>query len=202
VVAISGRGDCIATDVTAVGSGGAGVLDVAHTPVAIDLPGSASLLNLGAGASVRTLRFDVAGDVLRTTDLAGGDAPNPLASNVVNLKFQYGVDGDGDGAVDTWVRARSAGDLGNWTPTAMLAAPLDTLRRVKALRVGLIVRSEHPDRAVRDDFAWVLFDCAATDKTRCPGRLAGTIPASTSGGRRHRIYETVVPLRNQIWGAS
>ena len=52
-----------------------GQLEIAHTPVAIDLPDTSALLNLGPDEHVQTLRFDMAGNVLRTTDLAGGDAP-------------------------------------------------------------------------------------------------------------------------------
>jgi type IV pilus assembly protein PilW len=202
VVAVSGHGDCVATEITAVRAGTSGALEIEPGAVALDLPDSASLVNFGAASRATTLRFDVAGGVLRTTDIAGGDAPNPLASNVVNLKFQYGIDVDGDGSLDTWVPARDAGVFGTWTPSAMLVAPVETLRRVKAIRVGVVVRSDFQDRALRSDFRWVLFDCSATDKASCPGRLAGTIPATPNGGWRHRAYETVVPLRNQIWSAS
>ena len=53
-----------------------GHLEIAHTTVGIDLPDTSALLNLGPDEHVQTLRFDMAGNVLRTTDLAGGDAPN------------------------------------------------------------------------------------------------------------------------------
>jgi type IV pilus assembly protein PilW len=202
VVASSRSGDCAATRLTSVGAPGPGLLELGHEPVAVDLPDNASLLNLGPSNRAQTLRFDVAGGVLRTTDLAGGDAPNPLASNVVNLKFQYGIDIDGNGTLDTWVPARDAGPNGNFTPTAMLAAPVDRLLRIKAIRVGVIVRSDFQNRALRDAFQWVLFDCAAQDKTTCPGRLTGSLPATAAGNWRYRVYETVVPMRNLIWNRS
>jgi type IV pilus assembly protein PilW len=202
VIASSRRGDCAATGITSVHASGPGLLELAHEPIAIDLPDNASLLNLGPGNRAQTLRFDVAGGVLRTTDLAGGDAPNPLASNVVNLKFQYGIDVDGNGILDTWLPARDAGLLGSFTPTAVLAASVDRLRRIKAIRVGVIVRSDFQNRSIRDAFRWVLFDCAEQDKSTCPGRLSGSIPAPAAGSWRYRVYETVVPLRNQIWNRS
>jgi type IV pilus assembly protein PilW len=201
-IAVGRNGACAATQVVAVRSPASGLLEVTPAPVAENFPDTSLLLNLGAMNSAQTLRYDVVGGVLRTTDLAGKDAPNPLASNIVNLKLQYGVDSDGDGNLDTWVPAIDAGTLGSWTAAALLAAPLDNLRRIRALRIGLVVRSELPDRSIKDGFAWTLFDCDAIDKTKCPGRLTGFIPPGSSGGWRYRVYETVVPLRNAIRSAS
>ncbi|HMA32556.1 MAG TPA: hypothetical protein VKT00_12145, partial [Casimicrobiaceae bacterium] len=47
VVAISRSGTCAAAEVTAVSAIAAGVLEIAHTPVGVDLPVSSLLLNLG-----------------------------------------------------------------------------------------------------------------------------------------------------------
>ena len=117
VVAISRTGDCPRTTITATSDLGAGIVDLAHAAIATDLPDSAVLLNLGPANRVVTTRYDVVSGVLRTTDLHGGDAPNPIASNVVNLKLQYGIDTDGDGALDTWV---AAGAAGSWTSATLL----------------------------------------------------------------------------------
>ena len=201
VVTVGRNGACATTEVVAVSSPAAGILEVTPAPVAESFPDTSLLLNLGATHRAQTLRYDVVGGVVRTTDLTGKDAPNPLASNIVNLKAQYGIDSDGDGNLDTWVPAIDAATLGSWTPAALLAAPLDTLRRIWAIRIGLVVRSEFPDRSIKDGFAWTLFDCNAIDKTNCPGRLAGFIPPGSSGGWRYRVYETVVPLRNAVRGA-
>ena len=72
-------------------------------------------------------------------------------------------------SLDTWLPAADAGSAGDWSPAAVLAAPATTLARIKALRVGIIVRGEQFDRAATRPFEWVLFDCAATDKTHVPG---------------------------------
>ena len=199
VIAFDRRGACVRTTLTSVGVPAAGVVALAHDIVANDLPASAMLVDLGPAPKVVTTRYDVAGGVLRTTDVLGGDAPNPLASNIVNLKLQYGVDTDGDGALDTWVPAQESSLAGNWTSAAVLQASATTLARIKALRIGLVVRGEQFDRAATRGFDWVLFDCAATDKNACPGRLAGSIAPSVRGGYHYRVYETVVPLRNQLW---
>lgn len=198
VIAVGRNGDCAAADVTGLSVPAAGIVEIAHAPLAATFPASSWLLNLGATKDVQIIRYDVVNGVLRTTDLLGGDAPNPLASNVVNLKLQYGIDRDGDGMLDTWVPAKP-GPSGDWSAATLLAAPADMLRRIKAIRLGLIVRSDFLDNSIKSAFAWTLFDCDASDKSTCPGRLSGVIAASTGGGYRYRIHETIVPLRNQIW---
>ena len=194
VIAVSRDGACAMAQVTGVGAPVAGVIDIAHTAVAIDLPVTSVLLNAGPGAQAMATRYDVASESLRTTDLTNGDAPVPLTSNVVNLKFQYGIDSDGDGALDTWVSATGA-----WSPANVLVAPRATLDRIKALRIGVIARAERIDPTRIRDFHWVLFDCELANKSACPGRLEGTIPATVAGAYRYRIMETVVPLRNALW---
>jgi type IV pilus assembly protein PilW len=196
IVAITRSGSCATVTATGVSAPAAGVVTVTHGGMTIDLPITTVLLDLGAASRASTLRFDVASAVLRSQDLANGDVPVPLVSNVVNLKFQYGIDSDGDGNLDTWVRADEAGP---WSAAALLAAPYATLARIKAMRIGIIVRAEAVDRALSRDFRWVLFDCEEDDKSLCPGRLEGTIAATGSGSYRYRKLETVVPLRSVIW---
>ncbi|MGE5087538.1 MAG: PilW family protein [Candidatus Levyibacteriota bacterium] len=196
VVAISRTGVCTATEVTGVTTSAPGITDIAHTAVAVDLPVTSLLLNLGAASRASTLRFDVASGVLRSTDVLNGDAPVPLASNVVNLKIQYGVDRDGDGVLDDWATATAAEGLDG---ASLLAAPRAMLDRIVALRIGVIARSEDPDRTATDDDRWVLFDCEPPGGSACPGRLEGTIAASAAGGFRHRSREIIVPLRNALW---
>jgi len=198
LIATDRRGACAHTTVTATSSPAPGLLDVGHDIVAIDLPAGAAVVNLGPSPRVVATRFDVVGAVLRTTDVAGGDAPNPLASNIVNLKLQYGLDTDGDGVLDTWTPA-VAGAVGDWSAAAVARAGAATLGRIKALRVGIVVRGEYAERNGAQPYDWVLFDCDAADKRLCPGRLAGTIPARTAAGHRYRSYETVIPLRNVLW---
>ena len=199
VVAITRMGNCVATTVTAVSAAVPGVVDVTNTGIAIDLPVTTVLLDVGGATLASLLRFDLGSGALRTQDLANGDTPVPLVSNVVNLKFQYGIDSDGDGALDTWVRADAAGA---WSPAAVLAAPRATLARVKAIRVGIVMRTENRERGLARDFHWVLFDCDDDDKSACPGRLEGTIAASASGSYRYRVLEAVVPLRNVLWNGA
>ena len=193
------RGACARTTVTATRGPVGGTLDVDHDIIAADMPGDAIALDIGSASRTVATRYDVAAGTLRTTDLQGGDAPNPLVSNVINFKVQYGLDTNGDGALDTWAEATAVSGTGDWSTNAVLRATAESLARIKALRVGIIVRGEHFDRAATRAFDWVMFDCEAVDKSTCPGRLAGSIPASARGGWHYRVYETVMPSRNLLW---
>ncbi len=79
------------------------------------------------------------------------------------------------------------------------------MRSIKAVRIAIVVRSEHQERqdalsaSLVNQSAW-LFNCAANDAT-CQGRIQinNTVLDDYS---RYRIYETVIPLRNSIWNNS
>jgi type IV pilus assembly protein PilW len=183
-------------------------------------PGLSTLFNMGPCSKVQKVRYDVSNGTLRATPLlntsgancgkaANPLVPNPLASNIVNMKVEYGIDSDLDplGLLDTWVQA---GAGGGWDPATLLPAPISQINQIKAIRIGIIVQSEQFDKElagytggdyVSGAYNWVLFDCANANKALCPGRLTGSIPASVSppGNWRFRKYETVIPLRNEIW---
>ncbi|MFO1413290.1 MAG: PilW family protein [Burkholderiales bacterium] len=150
------------------------------------------LIDLGPAGERQRLRYAVVDSSLVSTDLLDAAAvPVTLATNVVNVKFQYGIDTDAtpDNIADTWVPA-----TGNWAQDKVLAASLQDLMRIKALRIGIVMRSSEYDRAITGTTPYTLFDCAAHDDT-CVGRITGKLPANW----RYRVYETVVPLRNQLW---
>jgi type IV pilus assembly protein PilW len=196
IVAISRTGICATAEVTSVSAAAAGTVEIAHTPVDVDLPITSLLLNLGPSSRASTMRFDVVSGVLRSTDVVNGDAPVPLVSNVVNLKLQYGVDRDGDGVLDDWIGATVAEGL---DAASLLLAPRAVLARIVALRIGVIARSEAFDPRATGPFHWVLFDCELPDRSACPGRLEGAIAGSAAGGFRYASHEVVVPLRNTLW---
>jgi type IV pilus assembly protein PilW len=190
VAGLDGR--CAATTATAVSAPDAdGIVAIARADAADAWAATARVVNLGPAAGSGRVRWDVADGSLRSLDLAApGASPNPVASTIVLLKAQYGIDADGDGYLDGWAGA----DTAPWTPAEVLAAPVSTLARIRALRIGLIVRSDAWDRDLAVPFEWTLFDCGPEDAASCPGRLAGTLPAHW----RYRVYETVIQLRNAI----
>lgn len=193
VVTITGSGDCernTITGLTAPDANGNVVLTVGAS--SFDMLPTMRLINIGPATSTQRVRYDIANGVLRSTDLVtAGAVAQPLASSIMNMKVLYGVDTNGDGAIDTWTPA-----TGNFTPENVLAATGADLRRIKAIRLGMIVRSDEYDKDA-PTFAWTLFQCTdqeAKDYT-CPDPLTGTLPANY----RYRVYETIVPLRNPMW---
>jgi hypothetical protein len=86
-----------------------------------------------------------------------------------------------------------------WPVGCVLCWTGPNLARVRAVRVGIVVRSDEPDLkdAALVGQSAVLFDCS-THNAACQGRtvLNNTVIAD---GYRHRTYETVVPMINAIY---
>lgn len=207
------------------------------------------LLNLGRqnqNGAARVL-YDVANNQLRTTNcmfpdgcLNAAAVARPIAQNVVWMKVQYGIDttpvpvgGTLDGTVDCWTAADAntpacaVGGVGDWSPNVLKDAgvpasgvPADTLNRIVAVRIALVVRSDEPDftnpalysspattidgkTGTRQDE--YLFNCAANNAT-CQNRIliprGAAAPNVLLDGWRYRTYEAVIPLRNSIFNAT
>ena len=203
IASITGSGNCerfVVSKVTGPDANGNVVLDLDQSVAApilksptVDLLPSMRLINLGPAASTQRRNYDVVAGVLRSTDLVtAGATPQPLASSIMNLKMLYGVDSDGNGTVDQWVPASDA----NYTPAKVLAFTGNELRRIKAVKLGMVVRSDEYDRD-SPAYNWTLFECTAQEAIdyNCPAALTGTLGANY----RYRVYETVIPLRNPMW---
>jgi type IV pilus assembly protein PilW len=215
---------CASSRVTAVTVPDAnGIVTITQAPLfpagGIAFSGSSVLLNMGPCNRAQKIQYSVTNGVLYSTplldtngancgNLANPLIGNPLASNILVMKIEYGIDSDLDPKrlLDTWVQASAA----PWDPATLLPAPITTINQIKAVRIGIIVQSDQFDKNlagftggdyVSGDYNWVLFDCADANKANCPGRLTGSVPATVSpaGNWRFRKYETVIPLRNEIW---
>ena len=194
VVAVSQTGPCPSSKVTAVTApDGNGIVTITHTGAAVNLTSSATLFNMGPASDVQKAFYDVSNGTLRSSGLIDdkgvpivAPVPNPIASNIVNMKMQYGIDTDGDGLLDAWVPA-----TGPWAPAVLLVAPIATINQIKAVRMGVIVRGEQFDQNYKQNVAWSMFD----------GAIAGSFaePVAGKGNWRYRVYETIIPLRNEIW---
>lgn len=195
VVGITGAGDCERIEVTAVSAPDAnGNVVLTQAGSKYEYLPTMRLVNIGPATSTQRVLYDVVGGVLRSTDLVtAGAVAQPLSSSIMNLKMQYGVDTDGDiaGDIDEWVAP-----VGAYAPAAVLAFNGAQLRQIKAVRVGMVVRSDEFDRD-SPAFNWTLFECTAQEAKNytCPAALTGALPANY----RYRVYETIVPLRNPMW---
>jgi type IV pilus assembly protein PilW len=197
---------CAASKVTAVSAPDVnGVVTILHTDpgVAATFGGSSAMLfNMGPATGTQKVQYDLTlAGVLRSTALFKADGtpndgtsppPNPLASNVVNMKLQYGLDTNNDGVLE-WVSAGTS----PWTPPELMANTPATnliaqLKTLKAVRIGIVVRGEQWDKSL-PDAPWSLFGGP-------PGGYGGTFP-SVGGNYRYRTYETVIPIRNELWNS-
>jgi len=207
----SGAGDCYSSRITAAvpAPDANGIVTITHTGAPVGIGASATLFNLGPSNLVQKVRYDVSGGNLRSTSLLDSDGVpsttqpvNPIASNVLNIKVQYGIDTVGDGLVHHWVPGISGTPYGDWDPATLLAAPVATINRIKAARIAVLVRSEQHDKDLSPDPGFnpppVFNDCA--DGGTCyPVSFSVPAVAGQPYGWRYRIYETVIPLRNEVW---
>jgi type IV pilus assembly protein PilW len=148
-----------------------------------------SFVLIGVGANNTLFAYDL----LQT---AGADAnPNPnlqaLADGVFELHALYGVDTDDDGRVDAWT------DPGDASSDYRLARLMDgseaaarRIAQIKAIRVGLILRTSLPEREPVAPESLTLFADLGSE-------LAYTRDLS-AGERnfRYRVVESTIPLRN------
>ena len=140
------------------------------------------LLGVGPDATL------VAHDMLQ---LDGTDTVVAIADGVADLRARYGVDTDGDGRVDSWVDPATA----PWDAASLLsgtAAAQTNMANILALRVGVIIRTNTPERDPVAPGSIVLFsDLGST--------LTATRTLSTAERQlRWRSIEFTVPLRNVI----
>lgn len=132
-------------------------------------------------------------DVLRQTDPPGGDLATPVADGVVELRAVYGVDTTPtpDGVLDAWLAPTAA----PWRAADLMAgdvAARDNLRRIVAVRIGMILRSQVPERDDVAPAALTLFGDVGLTYTR-------NLNAATGERRfRYRTVEVTVPLRNVL----
>jgi hypothetical protein len=91
---------------------------------------------------------------------------------------------------------------GDWdAKTVLTAKAYPDINRIKAARIAILVKSEQHDKELNPDpgFSRTVFnDCA--DGGTCYS-VTFSIPPVVGQpyGWRYRIYETVIPLRNETW---
>jgi type IV pilus assembly protein PilW len=147
-----------------------------------------------------------AGATLMSYDLLEVRSPalQAVAENVLELHALYGIDADGDGAVDDWIDPRTT-TTGAYAMANLMSgttAAAAAINQIKALRIGLVLRSSLQEKAE---------DAAANPFT--PGNTL-TLFADVDGGAhtrtrsldtatgehrfRYRVVEATVPVRNSM----
>lgn len=140
---------------------------------------SARVFNLGP-SPVRNV-YAVASNDLTVRNVLNGAAASVLAPQIVQMKAQYCKDTNGDTATDV---------CDNTTPTTA-----EDWRKVLSVRVGLVARSAQPEKPSDSTKT-----CDTT--TTAPTWQGGSFDLSAASDwqcYRYRVFETTVPLRNQIW---
>ncbi len=188
--------------------------------------GDAVALNLGnmiaaTGAQGGKPRFMLVGvgehSTLFTYDLlqsasgkAGDELPSPVAGGVLEMHAIYGIGNKGDGKVNQWVAP-----VDDYAPAKLLdgsALAASKLRTIKAIRVGLILRTTQPDRVERPGGAAPNPDAVITataptlfaDPDLAKAGLTytrdwgGANAADDEQMFRYRTIEVVLPLRNAV----
>lgn len=137
-------------------------------------------------------RLQVTNDLLyQDTNGDGTNDPVEVADNVVTLQAEYGIDANNNGRVES----------GEWTTTD----PATTIAwaNVLAVRVGLLVRAGQFERTTVTTTvpSWSGGQFVITNLDGSASSSTPADPADNWRNYRYRVYETVVPLRNMLWGS-
>lgn len=215
LVMLAGAGECLLTQLTAGFVGGATQALPFDTAGAYytasgsntSMTALASLSNTDAFAigniANNTPQFQLFGvgdnSTLFSYDLLlinGQNAPLPLAEGVIALRAVYGVDTNDNGVIDDWVAPTGA----TWGGAALMdgsAASAANLRRIVAVRLGLVMRSSLVERENVAPATLDLFADLSSGGT--PGALTRTVTiAAADQTMRHRTIELTVPVRNLL----
>ncbi len=157
------------------------------------------LFSLGAAPVAITYSVDAGTGQLTAANTISGGTSDVIAEGIVQLQAEYGKD----------TSATADGQVDVWDTTAPTTA--DGWSRVLAMRIAIVARSALPEKPGSDGLCRDINDPtdptkALTDPTRRLKWAGGGIDLTYLTTAqvdwtcyRYRIFETLVPLRNQIW---
>lgn len=148
------------------------------------------VFNLGPLPTSRTYKVDAAHRLLMTAGITG-TGETVLAENVMDLQAQYGFDKNNNKRIDE--------DNNEWTATSPTNDP--DWKNVRAIRFAILVRSQQLEKeklAVNPAWAGGNFLMKNLDGSAGSTDTDGDI--NNWRYYRYRVFETVIPLRNVIWG--
>jgi type IV pilus assembly protein PilW len=204
LVSQSGVTDCLLEQVTAISGS---TLTVNSSTYYTAGPSSATLQTLSSSTAtyVTPLGNATANNVQLTLYGVGsnrtlfsydllralGDTSEAIADGVDQLHAIYGVDSDGDGKLDTWADPGATG----YDIATVMTAPA-TMRKILAVRVSLVLRSNYFDKKQVSPATLTLFG----GLTNAAGTsLAQTVTLGADDQHyRYRVFEFTVPVRNML----
>ncbi len=145
----------------------------------------AKILNLGPDPSL--VVYSVINGSLNSNASTVFDGSNEVVvDGIVNLQAQYGVDTDGDGAVDSYIDAPAANPAISDLNADGVVNQADWAR-VRAIRVAILARGIQRENA-----------CDSA-QPRWSGGVFSMTGLTDWQCYRYRVFETVMPLRNVVW---
>lgn len=145
--------------------------------------GEGALYNLGPTPTLNVWGVDSKRGLTRYNQLLEvEDNKVQVAQDIIQFKAEYGYDADGNGLIDV-------SSSGEWTATL---SGIVHWERVLAIRIAVLMRTSQYEK-----------DEVTSDKPRwANGSKEFAIGTAGSDWKhyRYRVYESIVPLRNTIWG--
>ena len=176
----------------------------ATTPAFPGYAANAVVINLGANPpTLATTQYQINDrfDLMRSED--GGATWNTIASNIVAVAAQYGVADAGSQPVTCWTNATGNACSGtDWSnPTTA------EVQRIKAIRVAIVARSAQRDNqrnaggvcttTTASPTSWVQ---PVTSPVSSPAPVIDLSTPADWRCYRYKVYQTIIPIRNVIWG--
>lgn len=127
----------------------------------------------------------------RSDNAADSSAQKEVASpEIVDLQAQYGVADTGSQKVSDWVDASAA----PWDKPGQADR-----NRIKAVRIALVARSAQFEKPAADGTCQTTTDDMVKTWSTWAKFSTSTYPSQWKC-YRYKVFETVVPLRNVLWG--
>jgi type IV pilus assembly protein PilW len=128
-------------------------------------------------------RYRLSGNTLVIDQPLTGAKPATLLRNVVGFRVQYGIAAANGTTIESWQEPE-----GDWATLSQ-----SNVAKVRALRIGIVARSEQPEKAGPDG------QCHASDTK--PSLLGAQLDLSGNWQcYRYRTEMVTVPLRNLVMG--
>lgn len=127
-----------------------------------------------------------------TTTTTPWDCANtvPLVSQIVDLQAQYGISDSGSAQITQWCNATADSICGDWSNPAIGDAS-----RIRAVRIAVVARSAQYEKEIVSP-ATLEFWGTGDAGDEPPDRAL----SNDERHYRYKIFTTIVPIRNVIWG--